>query len=85
MSANESLYRWVKLSKHCADTGDTRTAVRTDLPLISQPKRPPMRTKHAHDLCAAANHHSWHWLAHNCFDRPIPRRHVFLVACFNPH
>lgn len=27
MSANESLYRWVKLSKHCADTGDTRDAV----------------------------------------------------------
>ena len=52
MSANESLYRWVKLSKHCADTGDTRTAVRTDLPLISQPKRPPMRTRYAHDLRA---------------------------------
>jgi len=27
MSANESLYRWVKLAKHCAETGDTPDAV----------------------------------------------------------
>lgn len=27
MSANESMYRWVKLGKHCADTGDTPDAV----------------------------------------------------------
>jgi hypothetical protein len=27
MSANEDSYRWVKLSKHCQATGDTRDAV----------------------------------------------------------
>lgn len=27
MSANEPHYRWVKLKKHCADTGDTPDAV----------------------------------------------------------
>lgn len=27
MSANESLYRWIKLAKHCAETGDTPDAV----------------------------------------------------------
>ncbi|MNL01334.1 hypothetical protein D3C87_1218000 [compost metagenome] len=27
MSANEASYRWVKLKKHCADTGDTANAV----------------------------------------------------------
>ena len=27
MSANEPLYRWIKLSKHCDHTGDTPDAV----------------------------------------------------------
>lgn len=27
MSANEAIYRWVKLPKHCTETGDTRDAV----------------------------------------------------------
>lgn len=27
MSANETTYRWVKLAKHCAETGDTPDAV----------------------------------------------------------
>lgn len=27
MSANESLYRWIKLTKHCEVTGDTPDAV----------------------------------------------------------
>ena len=27
MSANEPMYRWIKLSKHCEQTGDTSDAV----------------------------------------------------------